>query len=153
MESGECRIMITFGPWKHHLSLIVYHSSLLLLPRLADFIRSASLNALQRYKIFQYPASFLRLWNIADGRMVFFWLAKILFPLSGKVASAQRKQENAPPRARKYFLALTLFNLCGGAYWHGLHGLHGLWGKGISVRVKSVPEIMGLGERIVQRAH
>jgi hypothetical protein len=55
------------------------------------------------------PASVFRLPGGGDRRLIFFRLAKFLFPPIGKVASAHWKAKMSPSRAEKLFLGINIF--------------------------------------------
>ena len=66
-------------------------------------------NAQQRYEKVLIPARVFRLPGGGDRRLIFFRLAKFLFPPIGKVVSAHWKAKNRPSRAEKIFLSINIF--------------------------------------------
>ena len=66
-------------------------------------------NAQQRYEKVLVPARVFLLPGDNGGRLIFFRLAKFLFPPIGRVASAHWKAKNRPSRAEKLFLCINIF--------------------------------------------
>jgi len=65
--------------------------------------RAAFYLRVQNYKNFAKLARVFGLPDGGDGRLIFFRLAKFLFPPIGKVASAHWKAEKRPSRAENIF--------------------------------------------------